>query len=211
MNTAERMLPAIWNALSLHVAILDETGKILDVNPAWKTYAKSKGGSSENTGAGSNYLHVCDASTRQGNNDAPIVAAGIRNLFNTEGTQEFTLEYPCHSPNEQSWYQFKAWRLDWEASKYAIISHKDITRSVLQRRALQAEALTDSLTGIANRRHFDRFFAQEWRRDMRRGTPISLIMLDADHFKLLNDRYGHITGPKDPAILQFDLVARNSH
>jgi len=194
MNTAERMLPAIWNAISLHVAILDESGEIVDVNPAWKSYSRSNGGSTEHTGQGSNYLDACDASSRRGNNDASAVATGIRNLFTSDGGQEFTLEYPCHGPSEESWYQCKGWRLDWEANKYAIISHKDVTQSVLQRKALQAEALTDSLTGIANRRYFDRFLAQEWRRDMRRGTPITLIMLDVDYFKLLNDRYGHVAG-----------------
>ncbi len=194
MNTAERMLPAIWNAISLHVAILEESGEILDVNPAWEAYRNAKGGEPKHCSKGTNYLDVCDASTLQGNNDASIVAAGIRNLFNSEGAQEFTLEYPCHSPDEQSWYQFKGWRLDWEDGKYAIISHKDVTQTVLQRQALQSEALTDNLTGIANRRHFDRFFAQEWRRDMRRGTPLSLIMLDVDYFKQYNDHYGHIAG-----------------
>jgi len=196
MNTTEQMLPAIWNSISQHVAILDESGKILDVNPAWEAYAKNNGGFSEHTGKGSNYLDTCDVSSHLGNADAPIVAAGIRNLFNTDGIQEFSLEYPCHGPNEQSWYKVKAWRLDLEAEKYAVITHKEVTQTVLQRQALQADALTDSLTGIANRRHFDRFLAQEWRRDMRRGTPITLIMIDIDYFKLLNDNYGHLTGDK---------------
>ena len=196
MNTTEQILPAIWNSISKHVAILDESGKILDVNPAWEAYAKTNGGFSEHTGKGSNYLDTCDASSRQGNADAPIVATGIRNLFNSDGMQEFSLEYPCHSSDEQSWYKLKAWRLDMEADKYAVITHKEVTQAVLQRKALQADALTDSLTGIANRRHFDRFLAQEWRRDMRRGTPITLIMIDIDYFKLLNDNYGHLTGDK---------------
>lgn len=196
MKTTELLLPAIWNNISQHVAILDESGQILDVNPAWQNYANSNGGLSDSTGKGTNYLHVCDASSRQGNVDAPIVATGIRNLFNSNGAQEFSLEYPCHSPNEKNWYMVKAWRLDIEEERYAVITHKEVTQTVLQRHALEADALTDSLTGIANRRHFDRFLAQEWRRDMRRGTPITLIMIDIDYFKLLNDNYGHLTGDR---------------
>ena len=53
---------------------------------------------------------------------------------------------------------------------------------------------TDGLTGIANRRHFDHMLIQEWNRCQRANTPLSLIMLDIDHFKQFNDLYGHLTG-----------------
>lgn len=53
---------------------------------------------------------------------------------------------------------------------------------------------TDGLTGIANRRNFDQALAMEWNRAQRSGTPLSLIMLDVDHFKHYNDQYGHLAG-----------------
>ena len=52
----------------------------------------------------------------------------------------------------------------------------------------------DSLTGIANRRRFDDYFEEEWRRTRRNGAHLSLIMIDIDHFKRFNDRYGHQAG-----------------
>lgn len=52
----------------------------------------------------------------------------------------------------------------------------------------------DSLTGLANRQHFDHYLDQEWRRALRSHEPISLLMIDVDHFKLYNDCYGHIGG-----------------
>jgi diguanylate cyclase len=55
-------------------------------------------------------------------------------------------------------------------------------------------ALTDSLTGLANRRHLDSALKQEVGRAKRQGYPLSLIMLDVDHFKRFNDRYGHLAG-----------------
>lgn len=52
----------------------------------------------------------------------------------------------------------------------------------------------DSLTGIANRRHFDRSLDREIRRARREGRPLSLIFLDLDEFKGYNDSYGHARG-----------------
>jgi diguanylate cyclase (GGDEF)-like protein len=59
---------------------------------------------------------------------------------------------------------------------------------------LRAMARVDALTGLANRRHFDETLSSEWRRCTRSGNPLSLALIDIDHFKLFNDRYGHQAG-----------------
>lgn len=59
---------------------------------------------------------------------------------------------------------------------------------------LEVLSYTDALTGIANRRSFDRMLAQEWNRAQRGGTPLALVMLDVDLFKHYNDHYGHLAG-----------------
>ena len=61
-------------------------------------------------------------------------------------------------------------------------------------RRLEALSVTDGLTGIANRRHFDNILAQEFARHVRTGRELSLIFLDIDHFKAFNDLYGHLGG-----------------
>lgn len=60
--------------------------------------------------------------------------------------------------------------------------------------SLQNQALRDPLTGLYNRRHLQEFVARELARSQREATPIALAMVDLDHFKLLNDRYGHAVG-----------------
>ena len=52
----------------------------------------------------------------------------------------------------------------------------------------------DGLTGVANRRHFDDTLALEWRRALRKEAPLSLLMIDIDHFKAFNDALGHQAG-----------------
>ncbi len=61
-------------------------------------------------------------------------------------------------------------------------------------RILSTQATTDALTGLANRRRFDEALDAEWRRAVRDGAPLSLLLLDVDRFKLFNDRYGHLGG-----------------
>jgi diguanylate cyclase (GGDEF)-like protein len=59
---------------------------------------------------------------------------------------------------------------------------------------LRRTATTDALTGVANRRQFDELLEREWLRAQRCGDPVSLLMIDVDHFKLYNDLYGHPKG-----------------
>jgi diguanylate cyclase (GGDEF)-like protein len=61
-------------------------------------------------------------------------------------------------------------------------------------RKLATLSITDGLTGLANRRHFDEVLRTECARAMRIGQPLAVIMLDVDYFKKFNDRYGHQAG-----------------
>jgi diguanylate cyclase (GGDEF)-like protein len=68
----------------------------------------------------------------------------------------------------------------------------------LEFKANQLEILSnsDALTGLANRRHFEKILDLEWKRSLRESTPITVIMIDIDYFKQYNDTYGHVAGDK---------------
>ena len=72
--------------------------------------------------------------------------------------------------------------------------------------ALEEMATIDTLTGVANRRRLDVFLQQEWQRAFRSRQPLSLLLVDADHFKSYNDAYGHPKG--DEALRQIADVLR---
>jgi diguanylate cyclase (GGDEF)-like protein len=98
--------------------------------------------------------------------------------------------------------------------------HRSLRMQFSQSLLLQQLLSTDSLTGIANRRRFDSALTREWRRCRRTGTPLSLLMIDVDHFKPYNDQFGHQQGDDclrqvarllvDGAGRPGDLVARYS-
>jgi diguanylate cyclase len=60
--------------------------------------------------------------------------------------------------------------------------------------AIRAESLTDPLTGLGNRKYFDRSIDSAVQTALANGQPLSLLMFDIDHFKSFNDSYGHLTG-----------------
>ena len=90
---------------------------------------------------GTNYLDVCDRATGVDAACASAAAAGIRSVL--AGQPAFSLEYPCHSPTEQRWFQLRASRLDHEGAAYAVVAHHDITNRILveqERQGLLARA-----------------------------------------------------------------------
>lgn len=79
----------------------------------------------------------------------------------------------------------------------------------LMRVNLELERLTriDGLTGLGNRRYFDEYLAAEWKRSVRTQNPLSVLMIDVDHFKRYNDAYGHLAG--DDVLKQVAAVIQN--
>jgi diguanylate cyclase len=74
------------------------------------------------------------------------------------------------------------------------LSKSEISNLQQSLEAIRAESLTDPLTGLGNRKYFDRMIEMEVQNAQAAGEPLSLLMFDIDHFKSFNDSYGHLTG-----------------
>jgi diguanylate cyclase len=71
--------------------------------------------------------------------------------------------------------------------------------------AIRAETLTDPLTGLGNRKYFDRAVADAVAASVAGGRPLSMLMFDIDHFKSFNDNYGHLTGDQVLRLVALSL------
>src|SRR5664280_2823962 len=74
------------------------------------------------------------------------------------------------------------------------LSKNEISNLQQSLEAIRAESLTDPLTGLGNRKYFDRSIDAAVQTALANGEPLSLLMFDIDHFKSFNDSYGHLTG-----------------
>ena len=74
------------------------------------------------------------------------------------------------------------------------LSKNEISNLQQSLEAIRAESLTDPLTGLGNRKYFDRMIGMAVQSALASGEPLSLLLFDIDHFKSFNDSYGHLTG-----------------
>jgi diguanylate cyclase (GGDEF)-like protein len=152
--------------------------------------------------------------------DLPVLSAAVVRIF-SPGVQSETATVRMRKKDGSAvWMEMNA-RLVRDSStgepREFVTVMRDITeRKVLEER-LSALSLTDSLTGLWNRRAFDEALNREWKRTLREGSQISLLLLDIDRFKEFNDRYGHQVGDDclravaaclKEAVRDTDIIAR---
>jgi diguanylate cyclase (GGDEF)-like protein/PAS domain S-box-containing protein len=134
-----------------------------------------------------------------------------------EGEPVENLPYRCRKSDGSYLWMEASIRLYRDAASGKPIGFVNVVRDISSRKAADEQlnlafsmvaslAMEDSLTGIANRRHFDETMDRELRRAMRDGSMISLLMIDVDHFKTYNDLYGHLMG--DACLRQIAAAAQ---
>ncbi len=104
----------------------------------------------------------------------------------------------ANGTKEEELYGFKLGAVDYITKPVSLLvllarieTHLKLRRYQL---ILESQVKMDTLTGLGNRLGLTEFIDMQWRRSLRRSTPLALLMIDVDHFKLYNDTYGHVRG-----------------
>jgi len=196
---AER-LRTIVNNMAEGLLIIEADGRIQFTNPACDKYL----GYRENALAGSHISDLLNPLVAQEYLDYFSRYAGAPDGAHHHGTREVIIR---HRNGSSVCMDLTLTPMYLRQPLFIGLLH-DITHHKQSEDALQRAAMVDPLTKIANRRHFDSFLEKEWQRSMRSGLPLSLVVLDVDHFKLYNDTLGH---PAGDACLQQVAQAIASH
>ena len=135
LRESERFLRSSLDALSGHIAVLDESGTILETNAAWQRFGHENHATASGTGVGVNYLQHCRQSLSQ-DDRTQAYARGIRDVIAGRQTH-FEVEYPCHSPTEQRWFVMRVTRFQTPGPVRIVIVHDNCTERKLAEEALR--------------------------------------------------------------------------
>ncbi|MDD3323680.1 MAG: sensor domain-containing diguanylate cyclase [Sulfurospirillaceae bacterium] len=205
MTTSSVFLKSILDSIVEQIAVIDLAGNIVFVNQSWISFGQNNQCKSKADWTTINYLKVCDDSAKMGDHFGQKASVGIRKVIASE-IPMFYFEYPCHSPKEKRWFIMSVTPFLFENNTYLVISHKNITQRKIAEEAVLNLSRIDGLTNIPNRRYFDNFLKEEWRRCLRLQLPITLAIIDIDYFKLINDTYGHQAG--DECLKKIGLLVK---
>ncbi|HEX8832871.1 MAG TPA: PAS domain S-box protein, partial [Abditibacteriaceae bacterium] len=134
---AQQLLQSTLDALSAHIAVCDETGKIIAVNQAWREFAKENNGDLTSCGVGAGYLGVCDEPKDDRVDEAQAVARGIRDVM-AGRLPMFYMEYPCHSPTEERWFRVYVTSYISAGTIRVVVAHENTTDRKLAEDARRA-------------------------------------------------------------------------
>lgn len=193
----------ILDSLSAHIAIIDKSGMILETNRAWKEFAAANQIGTRPDTLNVNYLDICDAADGDSDPTAQQVADGIRGVIRGD-IEEFTLDYPCHSPDQQRWFYMRAIRSAGSGPLRVVISHEDITalkkaESRIRQRETELRLKTQSLEeanvalravlrqGDEDRKNIEEVFQQNLQKAIRPYLErLKLIERDSSKAQLLD-------------------------
>lgn len=177
---SEAFKQAILNSVNAEVAVLDQDGIIRAVNEPWLRFAlensPSPGTVTPQTGIGTNYLAACQPDIDNPANNGLPARIGIQQVL--DGTRpSFTLEYPCHSPDQQRWFSMCALPLGTHRQVGITVTHTNITAQKQSQEALRIAAAA--------------FEVRE-----------AIMVTDSQHHIVrVNQAFEHVTGYKEQDVL----------
>lgn len=118
------------DGLSSHIAIIDENCIIVFVNAAWRAFAVANGIEPDAVGLGVDYLEVCQMTQGEDSVDAKTATEGIQSVLENRRAF-FSMEYPCHSPEEKRWFLMQVTGFSFGGRRFAILAHENITQAKL--------------------------------------------------------------------------------
>lgn len=121
---------SILNSLPAHIAMLDSDGRIMTVNESWKSFADNNGPRDDNYWVGRSYFAGDET-----DENIKAIHTGIRKVL-WGNADEFSVEYPCHSPTEQRWFKAIASPFAFNDKRGAVVMHVNITDRKLAEDAL---------------------------------------------------------------------------
>ena len=135
LRESERFLRSTLDALPGHIAVLDESGTILEINDAWQRFGNENHALASGIGVGVNYLQHCEQSGAQ-DHQTPAYVIGIKDVI-AGRKMLFEVEYPCHSPTEQRWFVMRVTRFRDPGPVRIVIEHDNCTERRLAEDALR--------------------------------------------------------------------------
>lgn len=189
---AARFQQAVFDSLAAQIAVLDRHGTVIQTNAAWRKYAMDNGFADASSFMGKNYLEILDSITGKEQKTLAAASAGIASVA-SGGVSGFQLAHPFFAPKDKRWFVMKVMPVH-DVAERVVVSHEDVSDIKAAELASLTLANTDMLTGALSRRNFLNKAEQEMARSIRYELPLMVLMLDLDHFKQINDRYGHAAG-----------------
>lgn len=181
LEESERFNRTTLDALAAHVAVLDESGRIVATNRAWRNFAQANATPWQTVAEGTNYLEICGQAAAAGDADASAAARAIRQVLSGEQSS-WLHEYPCHSANEQRWFYCRVTRFPGDGPVHVVVAHENIT-AMKQAQEQLSEA----------RSRFDL---------LARVSPVAIMFFDRDGNCIeVNDRCCEMSGVSRAATL----------
>ncbi len=184
LRNSETRFRILFEQAPVAYVVLDQAGHIVQFNPALGQLLRTS------TLQGRSLCEFIEAA------DCATLRADLKALISEQRDIDGHILRLNHDQGHPTYVRFTARAtpaVDTQRTEILCIL-EDITETVLNTRTLEKQANTDPLTGLLNRRTFEQTLTLHLRSTRKTGMPLSLAMIDIDHFKHINDTYGHAAG-----------------